>query len=231
MNETPQDNPAVQFLETFFGPGTAEVDVFDFHTHYPEELAVPEVARLHQHYLGVDTYRLHRDSRDIDRHAGKDFVYGDTPVPLAYRLLKKARLGPDEVCVDLGCGCGKVAFTAALLGKRVVGVDLVEGAIRFCQASVPSLGIDNVEFRIQNMLETDLSEANVIFAAVTTFTTWTRAQLKRHLLTAPVGTRVISATHSLEGEGLALVETTPAHFSWSGKGKGHTFRFHFHERV
>src|SRR5688572_26973065 len=120
-----------------------DTDRFPLEAHYGPEMAVTEVARLQNHYQGIDTYAIHKSG---EARVGDGFVYGDTAVPVVYRLLKRWGVGPQDHFLDLGCGCGMAVLAASLLAGRAEGVDVVEPAIDFCRRSARALELANVDF-------------------------------------------------------------------------------------
>jgi protein-L-isoaspartate O-methyltransferase len=219
-------------------PGEApvfeEVEVipfFDAEGHYPEEMQVPEVRRLHEFFLNAQTHEIFHQSRDLAVHVGPGFTYGDVAVPVAYRALRRVGAGPEDVFYDLGCGCGAAVLTASLLVGRAVGVDVVPGVIEYARRAAAQMGRDNVEFRVQDLRETDLAEASVIFLASTTFPESLCRLVAEKLRQTRPGTRIISVTRGFEGPGIQLVERQSMVFSWSGVGEGAPFDFYFHRRA
>jgi SAM-dependent methyltransferase len=204
-------------------------EAFDLHEHYPVEMAKPEVARICAHYAGIDTMALHGGRPDDS--ADGQLVYGDTPSPVMYRLFKRWGLGPTDCFYDLGCGCGTVVFTAGLLARRAIGVDLVPRVIDFCQRSAGVLKAANVEFRQADILTTDLSDANFLYIACTTFPKEFRLQLRKKLAECAPGTKIVSVTHPLDGGSIKHIAEVPLIFSWNGTGDGFPFHFHYHVKA
>jgi SAM-dependent methyltransferase len=54
----------------------------------------------------------------------------------------------DGVCVDYGCGLGRVTLWLARLCKRVIAIDVSEEHLRIAQRELASRGVNNVEFRL-----------------------------------------------------------------------------------
>lgn len=52
-----------------------------------------------------------------------------------------------NLVVDLGCGSGNATFMIASRAKRVIGLDISDSALRFCNKRKGKNGFDNVEFR------------------------------------------------------------------------------------
>ena len=87
-----------------------------------------------------------------------------TPPDVVDRMLTLARVGPDDVVYDLGCGDGRIVIAAALrYGARGVGVDIDPERIQEAEENARQAGVsDRVTFRVQDALETDVSEATVV---------------------------------------------------------------------
>jgi SAM-dependent methyltransferase len=90
--------------------------------------------------------------------------YQATPPDVVDRMLALAKVGPDDVVYDLGCGDGRIVIAAAQrFGARGVGVDIDAGLIEKAQAAARAAGVaDRVEFRLQDALSVDVSDASVV---------------------------------------------------------------------
>jgi len=77
------------------------------------------------------------------------------PTHTSRTLADALEIGPDDVVIDVGCGCGVLSFVAARLGaKRVIGCDLAERAVEIARMNAVRLGLqDRVEFRVGDLLE------------------------------------------------------------------------------
>jgi len=64
-------------------------------------------------------------------------------------------IGPDDVVIDVGCGCGVLSFVSARLGaKHVIGCDLSERAVEIARDNAELLSLeDRVEFRVGDLLK------------------------------------------------------------------------------
>jgi len=87
-----------------------------------------------------------------------------TPPDVVDRMLLLARVGADDVVYDLGCGDGRIVIAAArTYGARGVGVDIDPVRIDEARRNARLAGVDHlVSFRVQDALETDVSEATVV---------------------------------------------------------------------
>jgi SAM-dependent methyltransferase len=77
------------------------------------------------------------------------------PTHTSRTLAEALEIRPDDVVIDVGCGCGVLSFVAARLGaKRVIGCDLSEQAIEIARENAVRLGLeDRVEFRVGDLLK------------------------------------------------------------------------------
>lgn len=77
------------------------------------------------------------------------------PTHTSRTLAEALDIQPDDVVIDVGCGCGVLSFVAARLGaKRVIGCDLSEHAIEVARENAVRLGLqDLVEFRVGDLLQ------------------------------------------------------------------------------
>jgi cyclopropane fatty-acyl-phospholipid synthase-like methyltransferase len=87
-----------------------------------------------------------------------------TPPDVVDRMLRMAGVGAEDVVYDLGCGDGRIVIAAAQkFGARGVGVDIDPLRVESAQASAKRAGVEHlVTFRVQDALETDVSEATVV---------------------------------------------------------------------
>ena len=89
---------------------------------------------------------------------GKDYVPGKSWKSLAEALL---RLMPPMVVADLGTGEGAFALLLAQQAKKVIAVDHSASMIEVGREQALRHGIRNVEFRLGDMEEVPISDAEV----------------------------------------------------------------------
>ena len=90
--------------------------------------------------------------------------YVPTPEEVVVEMLKMARVTPNDIVYDLGCGDGRIVITAAkVFGARGVGVDNAPNLIQQSNENARKAGVtDRVKFIEQDLLETDIREATVV---------------------------------------------------------------------
>ena len=90
--------------------------------------------------------------------------YVATPPDVVDRMLTFAKVGPEDVVYDLGCGDGRIVIAAAKkFGARGVGVDINPVRINESMANARKAGVEKlVTFKLQDAMQTDVSEATVV---------------------------------------------------------------------
>ncbi len=93
-----------------------------------------------------------------------DVPYVPTPQPVVNRMLELANVDEDDVVYDLGSGDGRIVVTAAeKYGARGIGIEIDPERIKEARKNAEEAGVTElVEFRQQDLFETDLTEATVV---------------------------------------------------------------------
>jgi predicted O-methyltransferase YrrM len=93
-----------------------------------------------------------------------DVPYVPTPEVVVEQMLALAKVTKNDVLYDLGSGDGRIVITAAQkFGTRGVGVDINPERIREAKENARKAGVtDLVQFRQQDLFETDISKATVV---------------------------------------------------------------------
>jgi SAM-dependent methyltransferase len=97
--------------------------------------------------------------------------YVPSSTEVVERMLTLAKVGPNDVVYDLGCGDGRIVIAAAKkYGARGVGVDIDPARINEAIANARKAGVEKlVAFKLQDALKTDVSEASVVTLYLLTF--------------------------------------------------------------
>jgi 2-polyprenyl-3-methyl-5-hydroxy-6-metoxy-1,4-benzoquinol methylase len=125
-----------------------------------------------------------------------DVIYVPTRQSVVDAMLKVAKVGPNDVVYDLGCGDGRIVVTAAKLGARGIGIDIDPKRIAEANENVKKNGVgDRVRILNQDLFTTDFSEATVV-------TLYLLPSLNRKLRptlwkTLKPGTRIVSHDFSM----------------------------------
>jgi SAM-dependent methyltransferase len=93
-----------------------------------------------------------------------DVVYVPTPVPVVNEMLRLANVKSNDVVYDLGSGDGRIVIAAAQeRGASGVGIDINPERIREANQNAQNAGVsDRVQFRQQDLFQTDFSKATVV---------------------------------------------------------------------
>jgi len=90
--------------------------------------------------------------------------FATTPPDVVDRMLTLAGVTPADVVYDLGSGDGRIPITAAgKFGARGVGIEIDPKLVEEARANARAAGVEKlVEFRLQDALTADVSEATVV---------------------------------------------------------------------
>jgi len=94
-----------------------------------------------------------------------DVIFVPTPHEVVEQMLKLAKVGPNDVVYDLGCGDGRLVVAAAKQfgARKAVGIDIDPERIEESTRSVKEAGVgDRVAIRQEDLFEADIREASVV---------------------------------------------------------------------
>jgi len=123
--------------------------------------------------------------------------YVPTPQPVVDAMLKIANIGKNDVVYDLGSGDGRIPVTAARrYGARGVGIEIDPQLVQEADENAKAAGVsDRVQFRQQDLFQTDMSEATVVTLYLLTEN---NLKLRPKLLQElKPGTRIISHNYDM----------------------------------
>lgn len=127
---------------------------------------------------------------------GKDVVWIPTPTDLAERLLKAAKVTPNDLVYDLGAGDGKIAILAAQKFKATaVGVEFNPDMAEYARKNVQRAGVsDKVTIITGDIFKEDFSKASVVTLYLLPAL---NLKLRPTLLAMKPGTRIVSNTFTM----------------------------------
>ena len=138
--------------------------------------------------------------------------YVPTPMRVVRRMLELAGAGADDVVYDLGCGDGRILFTAVeeFDVKKAVGYDLNPSLCESVQRRVDSKGLrGRIEVFNENFFLADLSQATLVTLYLTTSgNSKLRPKFEKELQN---GTRVVSHDFPIHGW-TTMKAGSPNHF-------------------
>jgi 16S rRNA A1518/A1519 N6-dimethyltransferase RsmA/KsgA/DIM1 with predicted DNA glycosylase/AP lyase activity len=131
-----------------------------------------------------------------------------SPPEVVKRMLEVARVGPDDVVYDLGCGDGRILITAVegFRAKEAVGYEIREDVYRKALEEVANANLcDRVRIIQGDFFEANLSTASVITVYLNSYA---HEKLKLKLeKEALAGTRIVSHDFPMPGWRPAIEDT------------------------
>ena len=119
-----------------------------------------------------------------------DVIYVPTPPAVVARMLDLAKVGPNDIVYDLGCGDGRIVVAAAKRGARATGVDIDPERIAEARANVKKAGVgDRARIIEGDLFEMDLKDATVVTLYLLPEL---NLRLRPKLLQLKPGTRIVS---------------------------------------
>lgn len=126
-----------------------------------------------------------------------DVPYVPTPQAVVDKMLDLAKVTSGDYLIDLGSGDGRIPIAAAKrFGTKAMGVDIDPVRVQEAKTNAINARVeDKVEFRKQDLFETDLSQATVLTLYLLPRI---NLQLRPRLLTElKPGTRVVSHSFAM----------------------------------
>ena len=127
----------------------------------------------------------------------QDIHYIPTPTEVVDEMLRLAEIEEGDVVYDLGSGDGRIVIAAALdYGARGVGIEIDEGLIERSRENARKAGVEHlVEFRQEDLFETDLSDVDVLTLYLGDTL---NLRLRKHILAQmKPGSRVVSQSFDM----------------------------------
>ena len=150
------------------------------------------------------------------RYSNKLAPYVASPQRVVEKMLTMAGVKSNETVFDLGCGDGRVLFTAAeKFRAKAVGVEIDPKLVTSTRETAEKMQLGNRVKVIQgNLLEADLSEADVVtLYLLTESNSLLRPRLEKML---HAGARVVSYDYAVPGWKAKWVERVEDSSSRSG---------------
>lgn len=102
---------------------------------------------------------------DEHRHVSSGYGWEGTPHSVIPKMIELARVGPDDVAYEPGCGDARIVIAAVQAGAmRGVGVDIDPDLAEVSFARVKDAGLeDKIEIYWGNALDLDMSDVTIVF--------------------------------------------------------------------
>ncbi|HIB65277.1 MAG TPA: class I SAM-dependent methyltransferase [Phycisphaerales bacterium] len=149
-----------------------------------------------------------------------ELKFGETNLKAVREILKRVPMNSNTTVFELGCGRGRAAFLFHFLtGAKVVAVDLVGPFIVTGRRLARWMGCQGqVLFCYENFLQTDLREADVIYACALCLGEQTRESLAQRISQCAGGTHLITVGWNPQRDWLEPVDQLRCGFSWGTAG-------------
>ena len=142
-------------------------------------------------------------------------TYGETTWFGIDAMLKRVGARPEDVFYDLGCGTGRNVFFAGLVyDMKAVGVDLLSSFIDYATQTAQQNQLEKIHFVQQNIFETPLHEASIVFVTANCYDQETMPMLVKRLEDLKPGSHLISTHRSIPSSRLKVTGTQKLPFSW-----------------
>jgi SAM-dependent methyltransferase len=147
------------------------------------------------------------------------YTYGETPLTTLEKIAKNCGIQSRDVVFELGCGRGRTCFWLhQFIGCKVVGIDEVPLFIEKAVQIQNRFALKNVTFRLEDLFETDLKHATVIYLYGTCYSEASVNALITGLSQCPAGTKVITTSYALTEfqphAPFRVIKRFPAVFTW-----------------
>lgn len=138
-------------------------------------------------------------TRGLTAEFPEEIPFVPTPLEVVDRMLELAAVKPGDVLYDLGSGDGRIVIRAASkYGTRAVGIEMDRILLEQARKAARAAGVTRlVEFRAEDALQADLSEATVVtLYMLPWFNEKIKANLKKYLRP---GARIVAHDFGIEG--------------------------------
>ncbi len=135
------DSPALTILNKIKSCLTSKKRVFLSFAKKRAEDSAREI--LYEETYGIETSSPYNYKDNISLYRD-GYDYQPTPYHELEKMVDYLKLNSDDVCVDLGCGKGRVVFfLAAQRLKKVIGIEIVEELIKIARKNLDKSAIRN----------------------------------------------------------------------------------------
>lgn len=154
-------------------------------------------------------------SRKTDVEFG-ELKFGETNLKAVREILKRVPMTSSSTVFELGCGRGRAAFLFHFLtGAKIVALDVVGPFIVTGRRLARWMGCEqNVLFCYENFLNTDLSEADIVYACALCLGEQTRGMLLERLILLAEGTHLVTVGWNPKSDFLEPIDQFDCGFSW-----------------
>ena len=144
----------------------------------------------------------------VEGQAGKDVVWVPSPPDMVNLMMRMAKIGPNDLVIDLGSGDGRNVIAAAKLGARAIGVEFNPDMVALSQQLAKDAGVaDKAQFVQHDMYEYDISNANALALFLLPVN---MNRLAPKFFNLAPGSRIVANTFGIDGWQPDFRETLPS---------------------
>lgn len=187
---------------------------------------------IRQLYRGVDGFEISREEEKAVFSTKGSPVYGELMPAAIGHMLAYLQLGESDVFYDLGAGSGKVVLQAAITApaRKCVGVEL--SATRVAKARQvlrvarrrDLLRARACGFRREDMMETYLRDATVIYTCSTAFSSRFMNMVAARIARLDRALRLVSLQELDPRRGFEEIDVLRLDASWQRRTPVHVYR-------
>ncbi|OGQ26009.1 MAG: hypothetical protein A2138_25095, partial [Deltaproteobacteria bacterium RBG_16_71_12] len=137
-------------------------------------------------------------------------TWGETPLSVAYRLLREAGVGQGSTVADLGAGRGAVLLAARALGAAARGCEIDPARAK---AIGDSLAACDVTLEVADARAWHIDAPSHLWLSWITWPAALRAEVAARLEPLPRGTKIVALTWAPRGP-FRVVSERPRLFPW-----------------
>jgi hypothetical protein len=148
-------------------------------------------------YFAHNPFSISKDF--LQRKGEKEvYAYGETPLTTMDHISKECQITPQDTVFELGSGRGRACFWLnTFIGCKVVGIEYIPEFVKRANTIKTRFEIEDVEFRQQDMLNTDYSNATVVYLYGTNLEDSAIQKLVEKFQALASGTKIITISYSL----------------------------------
>lgn len=147
------------------------------------------------------------------------YCYGETPLTALDQIVQQCGITSKDTVFELGCGTARTCFWLnQWIGCKVIGVDFIPTFIVKAQKIKEYFSLSGMTFRLEDLFQTNLEGATVIYFYGTSFSDDEIKKLIKHLSRLPKKTKIITVSYSLteiDSEApFQVIKHFSARFTW-----------------
>lgn len=148
-------------------------------------------------YLFNNPYKMSK--RFLQRRGEEEIdVYGETPLTTMELIAERLEFKAGECVFELGCGRGRTCFWLNVVrGCRVVGIEWLPEFIERAEKVKKRAGLQDVEFRCEDLSESDFSGADVVYIYGTTWSDALIEKIAEKCSVLKPGAKVVTVSYLL----------------------------------